>query len=394
MNCGQTLMNYIQRGSSSLSDTFSSRKHTPDFAYARNQYLGNRLRVLCLIFILLSPLWALFDRFLLPDAVRTTVLWGRLIFWLALWFIWGASKLRIFARHQVALCASLLLLPALFYAALLFVTAPYELPNFANYYFIPFLLIATLSIFPLTLVESLLLGGVILLVQLYSCLIDPNQALYYHLQELWLLTALLTVALTANHFHLSLLLRLYRQATHDQLTGLLNRHALLDLWQSNVESDPRRKTQSILLMDLDHFKKVNDEHGHAIGDKVLQAFAALLNNHRQRHDRLARYGGEEFLLIGDQSDLSALQQQAEAIRSAAQAMSVTNLAGEPVSCTVSIGLTLMRPEQSLDQALQQADEALYQAKRQGRNQVVVYRPDAPRPDVVRPGALRPEATAN
>jgi len=191
-----------------------------------------------------------------------------------------------------------------------------------------------------------------------------------------------------------LLLRLYRQATHDQLTGLLNRHALLDLWQSNVESDPRRKTQSILLMDLDHFKKVNDEHGHAIGDKVLQAFAALLNNHRQRHDRLARYGGEEFLLIGDQSDLSALQQQAEAIRSAAQAMSVTNLAGEPVSCTVSIGLTLMRPEQSLDQALQQADEALYQAKRQGRNQVVVYRPDAPRPDVVRPGALRPEATAN
>src|SRR5690625_6654658 len=98
---------------------------------------------------------------------------------------------------------ALLLTPTVFYAFLLYITVPYELPTLANYQFIPFLLVATLSIFPFTLLATLAVGCVIILVQLYSFYLDPNPPIYFYIQELCLLCAVLTVAITANHFHLN-----------------------------------------------------------------------------------------------------------------------------------------------------------------------------------------------
>lgn len=369
MRLKQRLMEYFQRGSSSIKDTVSGRKHTPDFAYARNQYLGSRLRIVCWIFIILSPIWALFDHFLLPEQTLFAVRTARIIFFVALLAIQGATRLPAFAHHQVLLSLTLLAAPALFYAALLFITAPYELPPLANYYFIPFLLVATLSIFPFTLLESLIIGLLLILVQLYSFSISDGSSLIHQIQEFWLLLALLTIAMTANHFHLSLLLRLYRQATHDQLTGLLNRHALFDLFAKEDNGRSQQPTYGTMLLDLDHFKKINDTHGHAVGDKVLQAFAELLRKHSTKNDHIARYGGEEFLLISKQPSIQQLREQAERIRQATEQLIVTDLEDDVVSCTVSIGLSLSNGTEDLQQALQRADAALYEAKDAGRNRV-------------------------
>lgn len=364
----QKLMEYFHRGSSSILDTLSDKKHSPDFAYARNHYLGSRLRIVCWIFILLSPFWALFDHLLLPAEPLPELRLARLFFFGSLIVILLLSHWRLFARHQTLLAAVLLLSPACFYAYLLFVTAPFEMPELGNYQFIPFLLVATLSIFPLTLLESLVVGCLVIIVQLYSFYVDATPTAYL-IQQLWLLCALLVMALTANHFHLNLLLRLYRQATHDQLTGLLNRHALLDLMDSQEQNESRGHPMGIMLIDLDHFKKINDTYGHAVGDEVLRRFADLLRTHQKPTDRIARYGGEEFLLIRDVGNINALHAQADAIREATSTLSIQDFEGNAVQCTVSIGVAVTGPERPLNRTIQAADEALYAAKRAGRNQV-------------------------
>lgn len=368
MSKKQTLMDFFHRGSSSILDTLSGKKHTPDFAYARNQYLGSRLRIVGWIFIVLSPFWALFDHVLLPAQVLPQLRLARLLFFISLIAILLLSYWRVFARQQTTLAIILLLSPACFYAYLLFVTAPFELPILGNYQFIPFLLVATLSIFPLTLLESLLVGALVIAVQLYSFYIDATPATHL-IQQLWLLCALLVMALTANHFHLNLLLRLYRQATHDQLTGLLNRHSLLDLMESDESGESHWQPLGVMLLDLDHFKKINDQYGHAVGDIVLRRFADLLREHRQPTDRIARYGGEEFLLIRDELNLEQLHGQAEQIRLATAALQINDLEGNPIQCTVSIGIAVAHPDEPLTHIIQRADEALYAAKRAGRNQV-------------------------
>src|SRR5699024_11449910 len=109
MSKKQTLMDYFHRGSSSILDTLSGKKHTPDFAYARNQHLGSRLRIAGWIFIGLSPFWALFDHVLLPAQVLPQLRLARLLFFMSLIAILLLSYCPVFARQQTTLSISLLL---------------------------------------------------------------------------------------------------------------------------------------------------------------------------------------------------------------------------------------------------------------------------------------------
>src|SRR5690625_2566013 len=174
MSKKQTLMDFFHRGSSSILDTLSGKKHTPDFVYARNQYLGSRLRIVGWIFIVLSPFWALFDHVLLPAQVLPQLRLARLLFFISLIAILLLSYWRVFARQQTTLAIMLVLSPACCDACLLFVTAPFGLPGLGTYQFSPFLLVATLSILPRALLASLLLGALLLAVRLYSFSLDAT----------------------------------------------------------------------------------------------------------------------------------------------------------------------------------------------------------------------------
>jgi diguanylate cyclase (GGDEF)-like protein len=126
---------------------------------------------------------------------------------------------------------------------------------------------------------------------------------------------------------------------------------------------------SILMLDLDHFKRINDTYGHAMGDAVLQHFAQLMRKAFRSIDMAARVGGEEFAVILPGSDLAAARTSAERLR---EIVAKTPLVqdGKTISVTVSIGAATMVPSDSeADQMLIRADEALYRAKENGRNQV-------------------------
>ena len=161
-------------------------------------------------------------------------------------------------------------------------------------------------------------------------------------------------------------------ATHDDLTGLLNRRAMLD----RMQLEQRRSLRSgspllIAQLDIDHFKAVNDTHGHAAGDLVLQSFADTVRRNVRDTDVLARWGGEEFVLLLCDTPAADAVALMERLRQAVQAMQVpVAQGGQPITVTVSIGLARHAPADPLAGTLERADQALYAAKAGGRNRVV------------------------
>ena len=161
-------------------------------------------------------------------------------------------------------------------------------------------------------------------------------------------------------------------ATHDDLTGLLNRRAMLD----RMQLEQRRSLRSgspllIAQLDIDHFKAVNDTHGHAAGDLVLQSFADTVRRNVRDTDVLARWGGEEFVLLLCDTPAADAVALMERLRQAVQAMQVPVPQGDgPITVTVSIGLARHTPADPLAGTLERADRALYAAKAGGRNRVV------------------------
>ena len=159
---------------------------------------------------------------------------------------------------------------------------------------------------------------------------------------------------------------LAQQATHDRLTGLFNRARLEELLEYEHERIRRSGGGcALVLLDIDHFKVVNDTHGHPAGDAVLRALADCLSRELRRVDQAGRWGGEEFLLLLPDTDPAGSATLANRLRRAVRA-----LEGPPVGpITVSAGIAHLAPEESVAATLQRLDDALYAAKAAGRDQV-------------------------
>ncbi len=154
-------------------------------------------------------------------------------------------------------------------------------------------------------------------------------------------------------------------AATDELTGLCNRRHFLRLASRELDNLRHDRQHGLALLDLDHFKRINDVHGHAAGDRVLQTFAAVARACLRDGDVVARYGGEEFVLLLPNTEADQFTACCERLR---EAFSRAEPLGVKVeSLSVSIGMTLLTMHDDLDDALQRADQALYQAKRNGRN---------------------------
>ncbi|GAA3922912.1 GGDEF domain-containing protein [Litoribacillus peritrichatus] len=163
-------------------------------------------------------------------------------------------------------------------------------------------------------------------------------------------------------------------STTDPLTQISNRRQLMDLFKMEYLRAARSKQPiSIFLVDLDHFKQVNDAYGHQSGDEALKSAADTLKETLRETDLVGRYGGEEFLAILPNTDGKAAVQVADRFRRALQAKQIALPDGQVISITASIGLHTVVPEHigGLEHFLAEADKALYQAKHNGRNQVTI-----------------------
>ena len=163
-------------------------------------------------------------------------------------------------------------------------------------------------------------------------------------------------------------------ATHDPLTGMFNRRAILDQLSKELSRVRRNYDTakgaglSIGFFDIDHFKQINDRYGHQVGDEVLKEIGGILASQLRAYDSFGRLGGDEFLVVAPETDYEKSNRLFERLLAAIAACKIMTEAGE-VSVSVSIGVALAEPDIGLDKLLDTADAAMYRAKREGGNRI-------------------------
>lgn len=158
----------------------------------------------------------------------------------------------------------------------------------------------------------------------------------------------------------------------DRLTGLSNRHQFMPAAEREIGLARRHgQPMALLVLDVDHFKSINDRHGHLTGDRVLVEVARRCRQALRATDLLARWGGEEFIVLLPNTPIKQVRQSAERVREAVSASAQLAMGGQPVQVTVSVGAAWAPAGRlvSLDALIQLADAALYRAKHTGRNRI-------------------------
>jgi diguanylate cyclase (GGDEF)-like protein len=252
-----------------------------------------------------------------------------------------------------------------------------------------FILLANLSIqvsFRPILYISLFITAVISVGAFY--LLNPISAVVYLLAYIPILLFSLFISATTTlnarrHFLRTLMDNwTYHSLQHlahtDELTQLSNRREFLDRAELEVKQWPKHCSTCLFMFDVDHFKHINDNYGHDVGDIVLKHIALISRKEMRRKDILARFGGEEFVALLSESSLEETFIIAERLRERIAKHEITLETGQKVNFTVSIGIASLQPEDNdLNVLIKQADIALYSAKESGRNKVVVYDPSMP-----------------
>ena len=178
---------------------------------------------------------------------------------------------------------------------------------------------------------------------------------------------------------------LQQQATHDPLTNVFNRRALITLAERDIARSNRRGTLiSVLMIDADHFKKINDTYGHIIGDEVLIMVTRLLSGAVRNSDLLYRYGGEEFVAIIAANDLESATQVFERARAKIEQFEFPQVGHVTISGGFSCADTKVLPQEVINRA----DSSLYAAKNAGRNRIYYY------DTLIKEGILKEEASGS
>ncbi len=369
-----SLLKWLRR--TSFSDIVNSETHSKDFNGSRAEYISMRVRLLALVFAILSLLWIPVDAIVVSDDVFSDILNLRLIYcalFLCLGVIASGSQNLLAARLRLLF---FVLIPCAFYifSRQIFTNSEATQGIMIGYSFLPYLTVVLLAIFPLTLIEGFSYATLIGITFLGSEIYFNGALSISSASEVWLLTLLAGIAIWAQLTQLHMLLRLYREASRDPLTGLVNRR-VLNKWLGLEISRSRQQGRplSILLFDLDFFKKINDTYGHLIGDRVLQRFSRLLKTRLEKYNLIGRYGGEEFIAVLPSEDAVAAMAIAEAIRIDCHSLLTSGPKGTTVGFTVSIGVTELLDSDTIESLINRVDKGLYDAKMQGRDTVMLVR---------------------
>lgn len=177
------------------------------------------------------------------------------------------------------------------------------------------------------------------------------------------------IVITQDHLRRDL----ERLASYDALTGVLTRRVILSLLDKSIAKVSRSgRPLALLMIDLDHFKRINDTYGHRVGDQVLTEILAAIEGALRKDTYIGRYGGEEFLVVMPDTNIEQLLEVSERIRRVTTETPVV-CQEQTINCTISIGAMIIdvANADSLRDPVTRVDKALYQAKVQGRNQVVI-----------------------
>ncbi len=359
-------------GGFKLQDILSTRHHSDDFIETRAEFIERRLRFMALFYAIAVPLWIPADYLLISAAHFGPMATARLVLAAILLTLGLLTLRKLDSRRIHALLVLTIAAPTAFYVVTMLILqhGVAETP-LAGYSFMPFLMVAMLGVFPLTVAWGLGLTSLIVLMHLALVAWLGQLATVETFDALWVFALFAGVALWIQSGQLLMLLRLYRESTQDPLTGMINRRVLMKRVAHEIDHMRQGGAGfSLLMFDLDRFKRINDNHGHLTGDEVLKTTAGILQGGLRPHDIVARFGGEEFVAVLPATSGAEALAIAERLRQACFTTQVRAPDGQPIQLSTSVGVTEYEAPEAIEVTLNRVDEALYQAKVGGRNRAV------------------------
>ena len=336
----------------------------------RAELLIGRVRLIAALFALLTPLWCIVDQFFIPGDMVWTLCAGRLIAAAAFAVLALSYRKSDRTLHAYIALGTLFLVPTLFFAFATVLLGEVEGQGIAislisGYQLLPFLIAAGLSVFPLTVVEGLVFSVPVIIVQWVSSVYLVEGAASEQLGLIWLMVLIAWVAVLSGTTQLHYLSEIVTKAAHDPLTNAYNRMTGEEFMEKYYSLALRNDTPfTLVFIDLDNFKQINDQHGHEVGDSVLEQASAALSSQLRKEDSLIRWGGEEFILALPMSDPSETVELLARI-----GREGLGLRPDGTALTASVGIACSRIDKMIDLAglIQLADERMYRAKQGGRN---------------------------
>jgi diguanylate cyclase (GGDEF)-like protein len=348
-------------------------EHSALLARRRATLIVNRVRLLSFLFAVMTPLWSVIDFVVFPFPLWINLAMMRLVAcaaFVSLLIHYRPNGDLLDAYRSLAL---LFAIATVFYVASHILLTNYRLVGLsatigAGYAFLPFALVAALSIFPLTLLENVILAIPILILQFVAGYVRlPTVDWPSFAGALWLLMLIAGVPALAGVSQLAFMIALVRQAVRDPLTGVFSRGSGEEVVELQFSIASRSGAPlSVAFIDIDHFKGINDRFGHGAGDRVLINMAEIINRNLRRGDVLVRWGGEEFILIMPNTDLEKAEAAITRLRNVGFGLRPDN-----VRVTASIGIaerTDMRAD-DWKALVDKADQRMYHAKQSGRDRV-------------------------
>lgn len=346
----------------------------------RADMLLSRTRLVAALFALLTPLWGILDFLYFPETLAKELFIGRALATLAfvsiLMFFNDPAGLARHARQALLLLFSV---PSLFFLHSAILLEQHALSGMAQalaatHAFLPFLVLAGLSIFPLTALEAALLALPILTAKAGAGLLGwPDVDWPEALGAFWLLLLIGAVATLASMSQLAFIIALIRNAIRDRLTGAFSRQGggelLALLFGQSVRNDA---PLAVAFIDLDYFKRINDEHGHEAGDRALTGAARRMAGQLRAVDILVRWGGEEFVIVMPNATAAKAAVALERLHAVGFG---ERPEGGPLTASIGIAERIEDQADDWSMLVELADARMYEAKQAGRNRIVGrYRP--------------------
>jgi diguanylate cyclase (GGDEF)-like protein len=364
----QLFYSYFALDRHALSDLISTKQHSDDFIATRTSYITIRLWFMCMFFCLSVPVFSFFDFIFFPNQEAISLLAARIVLSLSLFMLAKSLKVWPLVRTVRIVMPLAFLAPMLFFVASMLIIKGIpteEIPSIFS--MMPYFILAMLGLFPLTISGGALVVTCVFIPFVFYNLFLVNQPFWLFFNDVWLFMLFAGISLWLQVGQLSMLMKLYRESTVDPLTKLINRRVLLRLAQ---RSHDYHEVYSVVMFDLDRFKRINDTHGHAIGDKVLVAVAKVIQKELRTTDIIARFGGEEFVAILPEINLKDAEIISNRVAAAISRQAVSLADDTQLHVTASVGVTQRKETENIDKVLKRADDFLYFAKENGRDRVI------------------------
>lgn len=358
-----------------LNELLSCKSHAPHIRRHRAQIISERVVLVSRVLAVLTPLWILVDMAIQPWPVWGYLALMRLLCAAAFLGLTQVNNERRSLNVAFLMLGAMTAIPPVGFLAVqpfLIHAAGDELTQVAVslYTLIPFIMVAGLSIFPLTLIETLTASLSILVTLTLGAVLQGQITLYDIVLGGWMFMLLVGVSAFSGMSQLHYIVSLVNQASLDVLTGAFTRRSGEETLQLHFRIAASTGAHfSLLFIDIDKFKSVNDEHGHEAGDIVLRQVAQCLMACLRKSDILVRWGGEEFVVILPNTDAAGTQPVLKRI-------GAQGLGNRPEGkkITVSIGVAEKRTDHcdDWDRLLELADKRMYESKESGRNRSTGY----------------------